>query len=149
MSEPCPVCTLVVAGECPVPVMRASGKCPAAPGIDVGPAEPSMAKKAKEAKKVPPDDPGAFDTLAGEKSEESEKRVSVPPPVADPAMYQGILGDITVAAAPTTEADPAGIHASLLAGAGVRPAGPVRPDRQRPPPAADLGVADRPDRHRP
>ena len=119
MSEPCPVCTLVVAGECPVPVMRASGKCPAAPGIDVGPAEPSRAKKAKEAKKVPPDDPGAFDTLAGEKSEESEKRVSVPPPVADPAMYRGILAGITEAAEPTTEADPPGIYASLQAGAGV------------------------------
>ena len=29
-----------------------------------------------------------------------------PPPVADPAMYHGILGEIVHAADPTTEADP-------------------------------------------
>ncbi len=40
-------------------------------------------------------------------------------PCADPAMYAGILGEITAAAAPTTEADPVGIYASLLAGTGV------------------------------
>ncbi len=40
-------------------------------------------------------------------------------PAADPAMYAGVLADITEAARPTTEADPAGIYASLLAGAGV------------------------------
>ena len=34
-------------------------------------------------------------------------------------MYAGVLGEITSAAAPTTEADPAGIYVSLLAGAGV------------------------------
>jgi hypothetical protein len=34
-------------------------------------------------------------------------------------MYAGVLGDITAAAAPTTEADPIGIYASLLAGVGV------------------------------
>jgi hypothetical protein len=34
-------------------------------------------------------------------------------------MYTGILGDIVSAAAPTTEADPVGIYASLLAGVGV------------------------------
>lgn len=34
-------------------------------------------------------------------------------------MYAGILGDITMAAAPTTEADPVGIYASLLAGTGA------------------------------
>ena len=41
------------------------------------------------------------------------------PPAADPAMYAGILGEITTAAAPTTEADPVGIYASLQAGVGV------------------------------
>jgi len=40
-------------------------------------------------------------------------------PSADLAMYAGVLGDITAAAAPTTEADPVGIYASLLAGVGV------------------------------
>jgi hypothetical protein len=64
-------------------------------------------------------DSDAFDTLIGEKSEESEKRPRVPPPVTDPAMYRGILADITEAAEPTTEADPSGIYASLQAGAGV------------------------------
>jgi hypothetical protein len=39
--------------------------------------------------------------------------------VAAPATYRGILGDITAEAAPTTEADPAGIYTSLLAGTGV------------------------------
>jgi hypothetical protein len=34
-------------------------------------------------------------------------------------MYAGVLGEITSAAAPTTEGDPVGIYASLLAGAGV------------------------------
>ena len=57
------------------------------------------------------DDPDAFDTLIGEKSEKSEKRVSVPPPVADPAMYRGILTDIIEVAELTTEADrPASTH---------------------------------------
>ncbi len=40
-------------------------------------------------------------------------------PSADPAMYAGILGEITHTAAPTTEADPVGVYASLLAGTGV------------------------------
>jgi Protein of unknown function (DUF3987) len=40
-------------------------------------------------------------------------------PVADPEMFTGILGEIVAAAAPGTEADPVGIYASLLAGAGV------------------------------
>jgi hypothetical protein len=50
-------------------------------------------------------------------------RLGVPPPSADPAMFYGILGDLVHAADPTTEADPAGVLASLLAGAGVA-AGP-------------------------
>jgi hypothetical protein len=42
-----------------------------------------------------------------------------PPPCADPAMFYGVLGDLVQAADPTTEADPAGVLASLLAGTGV------------------------------
>lgn len=42
-----------------------------------------------------------------------------PPPVADTAMYHGLLGEIVTAADPTTEADPAGVLASLLSGCGV------------------------------
>lgn len=40
-------------------------------------------------------------------------------PSADPIMYAGILGEIVDAASPTTEADPVGIYASLLAGVGA------------------------------
>ena len=43
----------------------------------------------------------------------------VPPPSADPLMYRGLLGELALAADPTTEADPAGVLASLLAMAGV------------------------------
>ena len=65
-------------------------------------------------------DPEAYDALVhGEINEVSERRPGVPPPVAERAMYRGILGEITAAAEPTTEADPAGIYASLQAGAGV------------------------------
>jgi hypothetical protein len=46
-------------------------------------------------------------------------RLPVPPPAADPAMFHGVLGDLVKAADPTTEADPVGVLASLLAGAGV------------------------------
>jgi hypothetical protein len=45
----------------------------------------------------------------------------VPVPGAD--IYRGILGDITLAAAETTEADPVGIHVSLLTGASVAAGG--------------------------
>jgi Protein of unknown function (DUF3987) len=55
----------------------------------------------------------------GTKKEERSKSPAPPMPAADPAMYAGILGDITAAAAPTTEADPVGIYASLLAGVGT------------------------------
>lgn len=51
--------------------------------------------------------------------EETSPRIGAAPPFADPSMYTGILGDIVEAAAPTTEADPVGIYASLLAGVGV------------------------------
>jgi hypothetical protein len=47
----------------------------------------------------------------------------VAPPSANPLMYRGLLGELALAADPTTEADPAGVLASLLAGAGVA-AGP-------------------------
>jgi hypothetical protein len=43
----------------------------------------------------------------------------VPPPSVDPAMFYGVFGELVYAADPTTEADPAGVLASLLAGAGV------------------------------
>ena len=56
-----------------------------------GPAEPLGAKKAKEAKEVGPD-----------------------VPVAAPEIYTGILGEITMAAEPGTEADPVGVLGSLL-----------------------------------
>lgn len=53
------------------------------------------------------------------KKEERRKKDSPAVPSADQAMFAGVLGDITAAAAPTTEADPVGIYASLLAGVGV------------------------------
>ena len=53
------------------------------------------------------------------KEEERSKSSGPAVPSADPAMYTGILGRITTAAAPTTEADPVGIYTSLLAGVGV------------------------------
>jgi hypothetical protein len=53
----------------------------------------------------------------GERNEESD--LSPDTPVAGTATYRGILGNVTAEAAPTTEADPAGIFASLLAGTGV------------------------------
>lgn len=40
-------------------------------------------------------------------------------PVPEPLMYHGLLGEITATVAPHTEADPVGVYASLLAGAGV------------------------------
>lgn len=52
--------------------------------------------------------------VAGTKKEETTS-----PPVADPVMYRGVLGDVVRAAAPSTEADPVGVLASLLAGVGA------------------------------
>jgi len=40
-------------------------------------------------------------------------------PVVDRGMFVGVPGDITLAAEPTTEADPVGVYVSLLASAGV------------------------------
>lgn len=45
--------------------------------------------------------------------------LAVAPPAADPAMFYGILGEIVHTADPATEADPAGVLASLLAGVGA------------------------------
>lgn len=42
-----------------------------------------------------------------------------PPPAAGRAMFHGVLGELADAADPTTEADPAGVLASLLAGTGA------------------------------
>lgn len=55
----------------------------------------------------------------GTKQEERSKSSRPGIPAADPVMYAGLLGEITAAAAPTTEADPVGIFASLLAGVGA------------------------------
>lgn len=54
----------------------------------------------------------------GRSSSTKETKETNKPPVPVPggAMYAGILGDITLAAAPTTEADPVGILVSLLTG---------------------------------
>ena len=49
-------------------------------------------------------------------TKETKQTNKAPVPVPDDAMYTGILGDITHAAAPTTEADPVGILVSLLTG---------------------------------
>jgi hypothetical protein len=64
-------------------------------------------------------DTGTPRPQAGTKKEERRKPQAAPVPSPDPAMYTGVLGDITHAAAPSTEADLVGIYASLLAGAGV------------------------------
>jgi hypothetical protein len=53
------------------------------------------------------------------KKEERTKSAGPPVPSADPVMFAGVLGEITAAAVPTTEADPVGIFASLLAGTGA------------------------------
>jgi hypothetical protein len=60
---------------------------------------------------------GIPDPSPGTKKEEAT--LPAPPPAAQSAMFHGILGDLVHAADPTTEADPAGVLASLLAGTGV------------------------------
>lgn len=52
-------------------------------------------------------------------STKDEERSKAPVPVLDPVAYAGLLGEIVAAAAPTTEADPVGIYATLLAGVSV------------------------------
>jgi hypothetical protein len=117
MSDRCPVCGGPMIDEvwCAGCGQTACTCTPADPvatalGLDdsrpASPAAPRAAvvslgaKKAKEAKEVPPD-----------------------VPVAAPEIYAGILGDITHAAEPDTEADPVGILGSLLTMTGVA-AGP-------------------------
>jgi DnaB-like helicase N terminal domain/Protein of unknown function (DUF3987) len=56
--------------------------------------------------------------MNGGRSTKKEER-SDPPPAVDRAMFRGILGEIVEKADPTTEADPVGVYASLLAGAGA------------------------------
>ena len=53
------------------------------------------------------------------KKEERTKSPAIPQPVPDAAMYAGVLGDMVHMANPTTEADPVGVYASLLAMAGA------------------------------
>lgn len=48
-----------------------------------------------------------------------EETTTPGPPVADPAMFRGVLGDIVNLVEPHTEADPVGILVSLLAAVGV------------------------------
>ncbi len=49
-------------------------------------------------------------------TKETKETNKAPVPVPGSTMYTGILGDITLAAAPDTEADPVGILVSLLTG---------------------------------
>lgn len=50
---------------------------------------------------------------------EETRTLPAAPPVPEPAMYRGVLGDIVDAARSTTEADPVGVLASLLAAVSV------------------------------
>jgi hypothetical protein len=49
----------------------------------------------------------------------TNERTGAKLPAADPAMFRGVLGEITEAAEPTSEADPVGVFTSLLASVGV------------------------------
>ncbi len=53
------------------------------------------------------------------KEEERSKPETFPAPIPDAAMFAGTLGEMVEAARPTTEADPVGVYASLLAMAGA------------------------------
>src|SRR6185312_14033340 len=61
---------------------------------------------------------GATSKASGSSTKKEETNTLPParPPVPEAAMYRGVLGDIVLAADPTTEADPVGVLASLLAG---------------------------------
>ncbi len=78
-----------------------------------------QAQRALQAASNPAVDISTVREYAGTKKEERTKRTGPPVPSPDPAMYAGILGEIAVRAAPSTEADPVGIYASLLAGTSV------------------------------
>jgi hypothetical protein len=58
----------------------------------------------------------AVEAAAGVGAKEAKEAKKAPVPVPSSGIYHGILGDITMAAEPTTEADPVGIHVSLLTG---------------------------------
>jgi hypothetical protein len=64
---------------------------------------------------------GATSEASGSSTKKEETNTLPParPPVPEAAMYRGVLGDIVLAADPTTEADPVGVLASLLAGTGA------------------------------
>ena len=67
------------------------------------------------------------------KKEERTKSAGPPVPSADPVMFAGVLGEITMAAVPTTEADPVGIY-RVTAGRGrCRSSGPAPTSRSATP----------------
>jgi hypothetical protein len=59
------------------------------------------------------------DSVRVTKEEERSKPGAFPAPIPDAAMFAGILGEMMEAARPTTEADPVGVYASLLAMTGA------------------------------
>jgi Protein of unknown function (DUF3987) len=63
--------------------------------------------------------PGEDGGTLGTKKEERTKPAGPKMPVPDPAMFAGIPGEMVWAADPTTEADPVGVYASLLAACGA------------------------------
>lgn len=81
-----------------------------APDVVRGPALPAPRTTNEEERRTP----------AGQSMGTNEEERS-PAPAADPRMYRGLLGEIvtTVDAGQHTEADPVGVFATLLAGAGA------------------------------
>ena len=59
-----------------------------------------------------------WDNRPNERNELNERTKEARPevPVPDRLIYRGLVGEITLVAAETSEADPVGIHGSLLAG---------------------------------
>ncbi|MEV0994812.1 hypothetical protein [Nonomuraea sp. NPDC050202] len=54
-----------------------------------------------------------------ERAEGANGALATPPPVADSAMFYGLLGELVAVADPSTEADPVGVLASALAACGA------------------------------
>ncbi|MFI7134048.1 hypothetical protein ACIBQ1_50835 [Nonomuraea sp. NPDC050153] len=54
-----------------------------------------------------------------ERAKGANGALATPPPVADGAMFYGLLGELVAAADPSTEADPVGVLASALAACGA------------------------------
>jgi hypothetical protein len=77
----------------------------------------AKARKIRRGAGIPDDLPSPVIPIT--KEEERSKSAGFAAPIPDPTMYAGILGELVRAAEPTTEADPAGIYASLLAMAGA------------------------------